>query len=77
MKNIRLLLVRATLRLGEKRINVCIYGDRINHVGILLDTVSGKTPFVHATSSRGVRIDYLKQDYYAQRLVGVRTVVER
>ena len=54
-----------------------IYGDRINHVGILLDTVSAKTPFVHATSSRGVRVDYLEQDYYSQRFVGVRTVLDR
>ena len=54
-----------------------IYGDRINHVGILLDEVSEKTPFIHATSSRGVRIDYLEQDYYAQRLVGARTVIDR
>ncbi len=51
-----------------------IYGDRINHVGILLDTVSGNTPFVHATSSRGVRIDQLEGAYYASRLVGARTV---
>lgn len=52
-----------------------IYGDRINHVGILLDTVSGSTPFVHATSSRGVRIDQLEDDYYASRLVGARTIL--
>ncbi|MGB3779190.1 MAG: C40 family peptidase [Tunicatimonas sp.] len=52
-----------------------IYGDRINHVGILLDTVSGNTPFVHATSSRGVRIDQLEDTYYASRLVGARTVL--
>ena len=51
-----------------------IYGDRINHVGILLDTVSGSTPFVHATSSRGVRIDQLEDAYYASRLVGARTI---
>ncbi len=51
-----------------------IYGDRINHVGILLDTVSGNTPFVHATSSRGVRIDNLEDTYYISRLVGARTV---
>ena len=51
-----------------------IYGDRINHVGILLDTVSGSTPFVHATSSRGVRIDQLEDVYYASRLVGARTI---
>lgn len=51
-----------------------IYGDRINHVGILLDTVSGSTPFVHATTSRGVRIDQLEDTYYASRLVGFRTV---
>lgn len=52
-----------------------IYGDRINHVGILLDTVSGHTPFVHATTSRGVRIDQLEDAYYASRLVGVRTIL--
>ncbi len=52
-----------------------IYGDRINHVGILLDTVSGSTPFVHATSSRGVRVDQLEDTYYASRLVGARTIL--
>ena len=51
-----------------------IYGDRINHVGILLDTVSESTPFVHATSSRGVRVDRLEDTYYTSRLVGARTV---
>ena len=51
-----------------------IYGDRINHVGILLDTVSGSTPFVHATSSRGVRIDRLEDAYYVSRFVGARTI---
>ena len=54
-----------------------IYGDRINHVGILLDTVSGNTPFVHATSSRGVRIDQLEDTYYASRLVGARSILPK
>ena len=54
-----------------------IYGDKINHVGVLLDSVSDKTPFIHATSSRGVRVDHLEQDYYSQRFVGIRSLLDR
>jgi lipoprotein Spr len=35
----------------------------VNHVGLMLDS----NHFLHASSSKGVRIDALDQDYYEQR----------
>jgi hypothetical protein len=37
--------------------------------------MTGSIPFVHATSSRGVRIDQLEDDYYSSRLVGARIIL--
>ncbi len=44
---------------------------RVNHVGILL----GPDRFVHASSSRGVVVDRLMDDYFRRRLVEARRVL--
>lgn len=53
-----------------------IDGTRINHVGILLDNNERETTFVHATTSRGVRVDQLANPYYKDRFVGVRSILQ-
>ena len=45
---------------------------RINHVGIYLK--NGK--FIHASSSKGVRVDHLNDGYWQQRWVGGGRIVE-
>jgi len=45
---------------------------RVNHVGIALD---GER-FVHASRSRGVRIDRFDDDYFGQRIVETRRVAD-
>ena len=44
------------------------YAPGASHVGIYL----GGGKFVHASSSDGVRIDQLAEDYYAERFIGAR-----
>ena len=53
-----------------------IDGTRINHVGIVLENHEQETTFVHATTSRGVRVDRLANPYYADRFVGVRSILQ-
>jgi cell wall-associated NlpC family hydrolase len=43
----------------------------VNHVGIVL----GPDRFIHASSSRGVVIDRLMDDYFRRRLVEARRVL--
>ncbi len=45
---------------------------RVNHVGIALDA----DRFVHASRSRGVRIDRFDDDYFGKRIVETRRVLE-
>jgi cell wall-associated NlpC family hydrolase len=44
--------------------------SRVNHVGIALDS----NRFIHASSSRGVVIDYLMDAYFHRRIVEARRV---
>jgi lipoprotein Spr len=44
---------------------------RVNHVGLAL----GPHRFVHASSSRGLVVDRLKDDYFARRFVEARRVL--
>jgi cell wall-associated NlpC family hydrolase len=44
------------------------YAAGASHVGIYL----GGGQFVHASSSNGVRVDYLTEEYYAARYIGAR-----
>lgn len=47
------------------------YAAGASHVGIYL----GNGRFVHASSSNGVRVDALAEDYYALRYVGARRLI--
>ncbi len=43
-----------------------IYGGRINHVGIYIDS----TFFIHANTSKGITINSFKEPYWSNRLAG-------
>jgi cell wall-associated NlpC family hydrolase len=45
--------------------------SRVNHVGVAL----GRDRFVHSSSSRGVVVDRLMDDYFARRVVEARRVL--
>jgi cell wall-associated NlpC family hydrolase len=45
--------------------------SKVNHVGVMRD----RTRFVHASSSRGVRIDRLMDKYFARRFAGGRRIL--
>ena len=52
-----------------------INSKSIGHVGIVINqVVNGNVAFVHASSSRGVRIDSLSSPYYSTRYLGSRRV---
>ncbi|MEL6674730.1 MAG: C40 family peptidase [Bacteroidota bacterium] len=42
-------------------------GQTINHVGMVTRVWRGKVDFIHATSSRGVRVDSMEDDYWRVR----------
>ena len=44
-------------------------GRKINHVGIVTSVDGGDVEFIHASSSRGVRIDKLSHEYWRPRFV--------
>lgn len=44
-------------------------GSRINHVGIVDKIVNGEVFFIHSSSSKGVMISSLDQDYWKTRFV--------
>jgi cell wall-associated NlpC family hydrolase len=47
----------------------------IGHVGIIINqSENGEVAFVHASSSRGVRIDSLSNPYYSPRYLGSRRI---
>ncbi len=46
-------------------------GAGVSHVGVMVSS----TQFAHASTSKGVRIDNLSMDYYANRYVGAKRVM--
>lgn len=51
-------------------------GKRVNHVGIVTDVDNdGTFHFIHASASRGVRIDSTTDDYWSVRFVGARRII--
>ncbi len=54
-------------------------GKTVGHVGIVVssDPASGSVKFIHAATSRGVRIDtYPDGGYYSRRFISIRRVIE-
>ncbi|MGD1891519.1 MAG: C40 family peptidase [Cyclobacteriaceae bacterium] len=49
--------------------------SKVSHVGIITGKENDKTYFIHASSSRGVVIDCLQDNYFQQRLAGIRRVL--
>ncbi len=51
-------------------------GKSVNHVGIVTEVASdGTFQFIHASTSRGVRIDSSTDDYWSPRFVGARRII--
>jgi cell wall-associated NlpC family hydrolase len=51
-------------------------GKYVNHVGIVTDVATdGTFHFIHASTSRGVRIDSSTDDYWSPRFVGGRRII--
>ncbi len=51
-------------------------GRNVNHVGIVVDVESdGTFQFIHASTSRGVRIDDSSDDYWSLRFIGARRII--
>lgn len=50
-------------------------GDKVSHVGMITEKDDGKTYFVHASTSRGVVVDQLENDYFLPRLAGIRRIL--
>ena len=48
------------------------YEEGVSHCGIYL----GERQFLHTSSSRGVRIDYLDNEYWSPRFFGAKKIVE-
>lgn len=48
-------------------------GNGVSHVGIYM----GAGTFSHASSSKGVRIDFLNNSYYANRYVGAKRILSQ
>ncbi len=42
-------------------------GNQINHVGLVIEVKKARISFIHASSSRGVRIDHLEDPYWKVR----------
>lgn len=52
-------------------------GKTVGHVGIITDInpATGSVTFIHASTSRGVRIDKLSDPYYSRRYIGIKRVM--
>lgn len=47
----------------------------INHVGLVVEERNGEIKFIHSTSSRGVIVSSLNEDYWKNAFVEVRRVI--
>lgn len=52
-------------------------GKTVGHVGIITDInpATGSVSFIHASTSRGVRVDRLGDPYYSRRYIGIKRVM--
>ena len=46
-----------------------------NHVGLVIETKKGEILFIHSTSSRGVIVSSLEEDYWKDAFVEVRRII--
>lgn len=49
----------------------------INHVGLVTENTDGEIKFVHASSSNGVMVSSLNQNYYARAFVQINRVLQK
>ena len=50
-------------------------GNRINHVGVLVDVTPEENTFIHVSLSEGIRLDNLQNTYYKKRFAGAKRVM--
>ena len=50
-------------------------GNRINHVGVLINVTSEENTFIHVSLSEGIRLDNLQNTYYKKRFAGAKRVM--
>lgn len=49
----------------------------INHVGLITENVNGEIKFVHASSSKGVMVSSLNQNYYSKAFVQINRLLQK
>lgn len=49
--------------------------NSINHVGLVVENKRGEILFIHSTTSKGVIISSLEEDYWKKAFVEVRRVI--
>ena len=52
-------------------------GKTVGHVGIIteINPITGTISFIHASTSKGVRIDTLNDAYYSRRYIGIKRIL--
>ncbi|MNO67309.1 Murein DD-endopeptidase MepS/Murein LD-carboxypeptidase precursor [compost metagenome] len=66
-------VTKSNLKAGDLVFFNTLGTGKVSHVGIYLG--SGK--FAHASSSKGIRTDYLSNSYYNQRYVGAKRILSQ
>ena len=46
------------------------------HVGIVADINGGRIKFIHASTSKGVKYDFIDAPYYKERFMMIRRIVD-
>ncbi|WP_410878340.1 C40 family peptidase [Myroides sp. DW712] len=50
-------------------------GSRISHVGIITEVIDDEIKFIHSSTSKGVIVSSIKEDYYKRRFVQINRVL--
>ena len=49
---------------------------KAGHVGIVADIIGGRIKFIHASTSKGVKYDFIDAPYYKERFMMIRRIIE-
>lgn len=50
--------------------------DHAGHIGIVAEVVKNKIKFIHASSSKGIRYDFIDSPYFKERFLMIKRIVE-
>lgn len=67
-------IARAHLEIGDLVFFDAKSKGKIDHVGMVTKSEKGEVIFIHSSTSKGVRYDYLNEGYWADKLVDARRV---